>query len=140
MQEFYFYFAIIGQLMNMPPDRKSQCHLSKLMLDFNILFNCLMITLVDLQRDGVTNKRFMCMATFFITINFFLNHRSCRIFFLVLNMLDVKYINLWRWWGGGVHFLEVIIQYAYIFVNPFSEIIILSYKEFDKIQIFLSFF
>ena len=70
MQEFYFNFAIIGQLMYTPSDRKSQWHLSKLLLDFNILFNCLIITLIDLQRDGVTNKCFMYMATFFIKINF----------------------------------------------------------------------
>ena len=64
-------------------------------------------------------------------------------------MLYVKFINFWRWWGGGGYFLEVRNQYAKIFVILFSEIIVLSYKELDKnrdfsilflIEIFLFFF
>ena len=37
---------------------------SQLLLDFKILFNCFIITLIDLQRDGVTKKCFRYMATY----------------------------------------------------------------------------
>ena len=47
------------------------------------------------------------MVTFFIKITF-PEIIEIVAFFMVLNMLYVKYINYWRWWGGvGNCFLKL---------------------------------